>query len=70
MNLDEKQKELILLTIKIDIAVQQFNLLCDELEKLKKNNFSPNSIEYKKILKKFTKIYDEIVEFKIKLNNI
>ena len=70
MNLDEKQKELILLTIKIDIAVQQFNLLCDELEKLKKKNFSPNSIEYKKILKKFTKIYDEIVEFKIKLNNI
>ena len=71
MNLDKLQINLVMLTMKLDIKVQQFNLLCKKFEKLKKENTSPNSIEYENILKEFIQKYNDIIEIKneLKKNN-
>ena len=70
MKIDENQKKLILLTMKLDIEVQKFNLLCNKLDELKKENILPNSPEYEILLKEFTKKYNEIVKLNTLLKNI
>ena len=70
MKIDENQKKLILLTMKLDIEVQKFNLLCNKLDELKKENILPNSPEYESLLKEFTKKYNEIVKLNTLLKNI
>lgn len=69
-NLDNNQIKLVLLTMKLDIQVQQFNLLCNKLEELKKDNISSNSTEYENILKEFKKRYNEIVKIRKELKKV
>ena len=70
MNLDEAQSELVLLTMKLDIEAQKFDLLCNKLDELKKNNTPPNSPEYKKLLEEFKQKNNKITELRAAINSI
>ena len=70
MELTKQQKELVILTMELDLKAREYKALCNELEKLKKLNLDPNAQEYKELKLKFLKNSDEIEEINIKLKNL
>lgn len=70
MELTKQQKELVILTMELDLKAREYKALCNELEKLKKLNLDPNAQEYKELKQKFLKNSDEIEEINIKLKNL
>ena len=70
MELSLAQTNLVGLTMKLDLKVREYKMLCDKLEEYKKENIDENDEKLYKLLEKFQKNNEEIVELKKQLKQI
>ena len=56
--------------MKLDLKVREFNILCEELEKLKEKNIDPNDKRLIEVKELFQKNYNDIVEINKKLKEL
>ena len=67
MELNLAQTNLVGLTMKLDLKAREYKILCDKLEEYKKEQIDEND---EKLLGKFQKNHEEIIEIKKQLSEI
>ncbi len=70
MKLNLAQTKLVGLTMKLDLKTREYQMLCEELDKYKKENIDENDERLYEMLGKFQVNHDEIVEIKKQLKEI
>ena len=70
MKLNLAQTKLVGQTMKLDLKTREYQMLCEELEKYKKENIDENDERLYELFGKFQVNHDEIVEIKKQLKEI
>ena len=64
------QTKLVGLTMELDLKAREYEILCNKLEQLKKNNIDPNDEKLLYMMQLFQKNHSEIVEINKEINKI
>ena len=70
MDFTQKQAELVELTMELDLKAKEYNMLCMELDELKKKNIDENDEQYILLREKFAKNLEEIQNINQKLKDL
>ena len=70
MRMNLKQTKLIGLTMELELKTRDYKMLCEKLEKLKKDNIDANDPKLLSIRDEFIKNYNEIVEIDRQIKEI
>ena len=62
MNLNMNQSKLVELTMELDLKAREYKILCEKLDKLKKNNVNEDDEKLSYLREEFIENYKEIVE--------
>lgn len=65
--MDLSQTKLIGLTMQLELKAREYDMLCNKLDQLKKNNINPNDERLLTIKELFQQNYEEIAEINKKL---
>lgn len=70
MNLNLNQTKFVGLTMELDLKAREFKKLCNELERLKKQNINPNDKKLLELKQAFQKNHDEIVQINSQIKKL
>ena len=68
--MDLKQTKLVGLTMELNLKVEEYDILCKELENLKKDNIDPNDEKLLELQKLFLQNQEEIMKIKEELKKL
>lgn len=70
MKLNLTQTKLVGLTMKLELKAREYKILCDRLEKYKRENIDESDKKLYELLEQFQKNHEEIVEIKKQLKEL
>lgn len=70
MKLNLNQTKFVGLTMELDLKAREFKKLCNELERLKKQNINPNDKKLLELKQAFQKNHDEIVQINSQIKKL